>query len=562
MRSQAAMLGILLRPGRIVLQRFLSLGENEGRARVILGGLLTLGVSALVFYLTFRALRFFSGVEVIGILLTSRLLEFSLLGVLSFVFLSSLVTALGTFFLADDLLLLRAAPVPEGAFFLARWLQTGILSCWMVLGFSIPLLGAYGAALGGGWLYGVSIVLALIPLVLIPTAVGIMLILILVCVFPARRVRDLFVVLGVVSAALLLLLFRVAQPERLMRPEVFGSVANYVAAFEIPQNALLPSSWAAAALAAAQVGRFDWASLGLLWSALWGMGSIAFLIHRRWYPIAYSRAQEGGPGEYGGSAGIEQVMDRFNRGLPQVTRAFARKDVRLFVRDPGQWSQLLLLLTLIIAYVYNYAVFPGGQLQLAGIQVNLLLGVMNLVLAGFVLSALVARFAFPAVSIEGRAFWLVRTAPISVRQFLAVKLRLALLPLLPLTVILVGITAYWIELPVELIAMSLLHIVTATLVLVTTGVSLGAIFPRFKFENPAQIPMSFGGILFMLVATLYTIAAAMATAWLAAPIAIPALHRSPEITLFSWALWLTFQILHAIIPLRLASRSLAQKEFA
>ena len=407
-----------------------------------------------------------------------------------------------------------------------------------------------------------GIVLALIPLVLIPTAVGFIVILILVCVFPAHRVRDLFVVLGVVSAALLLLLFRVAQPERLMKPEVFGSVANYVAAFEIPQNALLPSSWAATALAAAQVGRFDWVSLGLLWSALWGMGSIAFLVHRRWYRFAFSRAQEGGPGQYGSGAGLERILDRFNQGLPPVMRAFARKDVRLFVRDPGQWSQLLLLMTLIIAYVYNYAVFPGGELKLAGIQVNLLLGVMNLVLAGFVLSALVARFAFPAVSVEGRAFWLVRTAPISVRQFLNVKLRLALLPLLPLTVLLVGVTAYWIELPVSLVAMSLLHIVTATLVLVTTGVSLGAIFPRFKFENPAQIPMSFGGILFMLVATLYTILSAAATAWLAAPLAVPGLHRSVEITVLTWALWLTFQTLHAIIPLRLASRSLAQKEFA
>ena len=555
------MVATLLRPGRIAVRRFFSWGEQGGGARLVLGATLGLGVGVGVFFATHRALRFFSGVEMIGHLLTARLLEFMLLGIVGFVFMSSLVSALGTFFLSDDLPLVRAAPLAEGPFFTARWLETAALAGWMVVGFGLPVIAAYGAALGASALFWPVALMAFLPLALIPAAGGVVVITLLVCIFPARKVRELFVVLGVIAAALLLLLLRVAQPERLMRPEVFGSVANYVAAFQVPQSAWLPSAWSASAMQRALLGEIDWLSLGLLWTGVWGAASAAFLVHARLYPRAYSRAQEGGPGSFGGIAWLEKGFDALNAAAAPEVRAFARKDSRIFLRDPGQWSQLLILLTLVVAYVYNYAVFPGADVSLAGVKINHLLGVVNLVLAGFVMAALGARFAFPAVSIEGRAFWLVRTAPITPRRFLGIKFALALAPLLPLGIVLVGLTAYWLKLPTALIVLSIVHIAVVTAAMTALGLGLGALYPRFKFENPAQVPMSFGGILFMLIATGYTLAAGLATAWLAVPFVVPQADRPLNWTIAGWVIWLTFHLAHAIIPLRLASRALTKKEY-
>jgi ABC-2 type transport system permease protein len=551
----------LLRPGAIAMRRFFALGEQGGGLRLTAGSLLAAGVGAGIFAATYRALRFFSGVEMIGYLLTARLLEFMLLGIVGFVFMSSLVSALGTFYLSEDLSLVRSAPMPEGPFFIARWLETATLAGWMVVGFGAPVIAAYGAALSHSAAFVPVAVLAFLPLALMPAAVGIVLITLLVCVFPARKVRELFLVFGVIAAALLLLLLRVAQPERLMRPEVFGSVANYVAAFQAPQSILLPSAWSATAMQAALRGEIDWLALALLWSGVWGTASAAYLVHLRLYRLAFSRAQEGGPGSFGSAAWLERILDRLSSFSRPEWRAFARKDSRIFLRDPGQWSQLLILLTLIVAYVYNYAVYPGADVKIAGIYVNHLLGVLNLILAGFVLSALVARFAFPAVSMEGRAFWLVRTAPLTPRKFLAVKYALALAPLMPLAVVLVGLTVYWIKLPVALAALSVVHIVFVTACMTALGLGLGTLYPRFKFENPAQVPMSFGGIMYMLIATGYTFIAALWTAWLAVPMAYPHVERTLTVTVLGWALWLTFHLLHAMIPLRLASRALAKKEY-
>jgi ABC-2 type transport system permease protein len=553
-------LAVLLRPGRTALKRFFTHEEGVRWGRFFLAAFFTLVVCGLIFALTVRGVRFVSQVEVIGMLLAARLLEMTLLSLLAFVFLSSLATVLSTFYLADDLSLLRSLPATEGGFFTARWFQTSVLSGWMVLGFGMPVLMAYGYALGAGADYLWALLIILPPLLLIPTAIGVMLITVLVCVFPARRVRELFLVFGVLAAASLLLIFRAARPERLMNPEVFGSVANYVSAFEMPQSAFLPSTWAAETLQGLVVGEWRLMPLLLLWGAVWGLGSVAFLLHRRLYGLAYTRAQEGGPGYFRQGRLLDRVIESGHAALPHTMRAFAVKDTKTLTRDPAQWSQLLLLLLLIVAYVYNYAVFPGARLELLGIDVNLVLGGFNLVLAGFVMSALVARFAFPAVSVEGRAFWLVRGAPVSAGRFLRIKFAMAVGPLLILAVLLGGVTAYWLELSPQLVTLSVVHIAAVTVVLTAMGVGLGGIYPRFRFENPAQVPMSFGGVIFMLVAMLYVLLAAAGTMWLSVPLVSESTVRAPWITVAGWFGWLTFHVLHATIPLHLGSRALVEKE--
>jgi ABC-2 type transport system permease protein len=45
------------------------------------------------------------------------------------------------------------------------------------------------------------------------------------------------------------------------------------------------------------------------------------------------------------------------------------------------------------------------------------------------------------------------------------------------------------------------------------GVGLGAVFPRFRYENVAQIPTGFGGIVYMLVTLLFIGAVVSLEAW-------------------------------------------------
>jgi ABC-2 type transport system permease protein len=101
------------------------------------------------------------------------------------------------------------------------------------------------------------------------------------------------------------------------------------------------------------------------------------------------------------------------------------------MRDTTQWSQLFLLLALIVVYLYNFKVLPLGTF--ADARRNFCASwfpFANLALAGFVLSAVAVRFAFPAVSLEGRAFWILQSAPVSLRALVWSKFWLVFVPLL------------------------------------------------------------------------------------------------------------------------------------
>ena len=63
---------------------------------------------------------------------------------------------------------------------------------------------------------------------------------------------------------------------------------------------------------------------------------------------------------------------------------------------------------------------------------------LNLVLAGFVLASIAARFIFPGVSLEGRTLWLLRSSPLAMRDLLWAKFWVGTLPLLVLALGIVG----------------------------------------------------------------------------------------------------------------------------
>src|SRR5207237_10466138 len=127
-----------------------------------------------------------------------------------------------------------------------------------------------------------------------------------------------------------------------------------------------------------------------------------------------------------------------------VKRELLLKEVRLFFRDTTQWSQLILLAVLVLVYVFNIKFLPLRGEGMTFFLVNVV-PFLNLVLAGFVLASVAARFIFPGVSLEGRTLWLLRSSPMSVRELLWSKFWVGTLPLLILALVIVGVTNYLLQ---------------------------------------------------------------------------------------------------------------------
>jgi len=189
--------------------------------------------------------------------------------------------------------------------------------------------------------------------------------------------------------------------------------------------------------------------------------------------------------------------------LSRPVRAFTLKEVQIFFRDQTQWPQLFLIAALVVIYIYNFNVLPLEKAPIKIVYLQNLLSFLNMGLAGFVLTAVTARFAYPAVSSEREAFWIVKSVPIPLRKYLWIKFFIYFVPLLILTEILIIATNIMLKVTPFMMALSIINIFFLVPGVVSMGIGFGAAYPDFKSENPAQAVTSFGGLLFMMVCAGY-----------------------------------------------------------
>ncbi|HET9425022.1 MAG TPA: hypothetical protein VFO55_06585 [Gemmatimonadaceae bacterium] len=471
--------------------------ENRGSGwRLVLLAVLGFLFWAFIFGVLTRLLRYFKGVPEIGELLAGKLLGLVLIGFFAILLLSNVITALSSFFLARDLDLLVSGPVDWLNLYLAKLSETLLHSSWMVVLMSVPMFAAFGVVYEGGPWFPLVVLGAFLPFVLIPTVVGSAITLILVNVFPARRTRDILSVIAVLTAAGIVLLFRLVRPERLARPEGFRSLVDFVTVLRTPTSPFLPSEWVQRTVMGWLTHQSEALPPYLLWSTAAALIVIGALIHRAYYAKGFSKAQESGqqiakPGAMG------SIMSRALGIFGVTRRELLLKEIRLFFRDTTQWSQLILLAVLVVVYVFNIKYLPLRGADVTFFIVNVV-PFLNLVLAGFVLASIAARFIFPSVSLEGRTLWLLRSSPLRVRELLWAKFWIGTLPLLILALAIVTLTNALLEVSAFMFFVSVFTITLMTFGLAGLAMGFGTLFPQFETENAAQIPTSFGGLLYMM----------------------------------------------------------------
>ena len=509
-----------------------------------------------------RVLGYFQTVHGLGPALAFQLLLIILLTFLSMLLFSNLITALSSFFLASDLSLVMSTPTPASAFFYSRLISTAVNSSWMVLFFSLPIFAAYGSAFQGGGLYYIWVMVVFPLFLIIPAALGVMITHLLVYLLPARRIRDILFFIGLLGFLILYLLFRFSQPERLVQPEAFGHFMDFLTAMETPSSPFLPSSWSAEILASTLFKRpvdlwFFYPlllsyALFLPLSAAWLSGNI--------YLSCWSKAQESRQGRHQGYL-LNSILGWLTRPFPKATQPIMIKDIKTFLRDTTQWSQLFLLVALVVVYIYNFKILPLDRSPIPTATLKTVVSFTNLALSGFVLSAVAMRFAFPAVSLEGGAFWILQTSPISLRSVLWSKFWLNLIPLLILGEILIFLSNLLLNVPPWMMTLSLITVFLMTFGISAIGVGVGALYPKFNYEHVAEIPTSFGGAVCMIVSIAFIGILVMVLAWPVYLLAMEGLNPgTAKVGLWvifpSLAVDLVITILAVTIPIRLGLKKL------
>jgi ABC-2 type transport system permease protein len=456
------------------------------------------------------------GIQPVGELLVQRLLSISFLVFLALLVFSNIVTVFTTFYLADDLQFLMAKPIDNDSLVGSRYLESLAQSSWIVILFGLPIFIATGVGMGAGASYYAGLIGVLLPFVALPTALAALIALAVTNLLSASRTRDAMLIFGVLAFAGLFVAVRAMRPERLLNPDSFESISEMLNLLSAPSSAYLPSQWCMDVIVPLLFGSGspDLWSLGMLYLTPAAAYVVMVWTHRTYYARGFSKAQEGrnGPsilarfrdwmreraGDWRDSID-EQLASLRQKGATKLSalRHLVAKDQRVFLRDASQWSQLLVVVAIIIIYLVNYKYFEiAADEQLFG-QVGLYY--FNLAACGFVVVALGGRFLFPAVSLEGRNFWQMLQAPISMETFLAGKWLGGMAP-----VIVIGQALIWSS--NLLVGESLFQSLTAGIIMLdisagvaATAVGLGAVYPQFHNPNAAKIASSFGAVIYMIL---------------------------------------------------------------
>jgi ABC-2 type transport system permease protein len=375
-----------------------------------------------------------------------------LTAVAAIILISSFAIALGSLFLTSDLETLMTAPVSRRALFTAKILDGLVTYYAITIIAAVPALVTYGIVLRYGPLYYVLAIVAVVGTPLLPAGVGALLTMLVARFAPARRVRE---VLGLVGALVGISFSLVGQTSRLWTQRLFGPGQD-------PQEILghlrqlaaipLPSLVAGRGLAAAGAGNWAAAAAELAGFLVLTFGLFAGCVVAadRLYATGWARMQGAGVANRSRARVARDAANAGWLGRAPAWAAIALKDWRTIPRDLRNFAQLLTPLVILPIVYFN--IIGGGRRSSSALTDTLsglgggTIDPVGIVVAGGILLATVLifrRVAATAISMEGRAWWMLKLAPISGQELLRGKLAAALVPFAILsTLLLLGATLW------------------------------------------------------------------------------------------------------------------------
>lgn len=460
--------------------------------------------TAALHYLTIVIMRLHGIEGDIGIVIALKGLSLLLMLVFFLLIFSSMLSGINNFYLSSDLPVILSSPVSWENIYLSKWLETAVKSSWMILFAVLPVFVALGLVLKTPVTYYIILLPVLTIFVLVPVGIGVMISIILMALVPAKRARNIFVFLGLLIVALLFLLFRFLKPERFANPEWFANLTIFLSEMKLPVSVFLPSMWTTESLmpffSTGSVTAFFYMSL-LLFTAG------AFIVFGNWLFRAFfysgmikaqhSRSSMAGTYKEGAIGMGLSVWLFFAKGY---RKALFEKDIVTFFRNVRQSSQLLLLFAIIIIYLFSIKALPLEWGTYLSLQLKYIISFLNIGIVAFVITAVAARIVLPSVENEGRAFWIIRVSPVSMRGFLWSKFMMAFVPLLLLAQMLIVISNLLLGVKIWFILLGAGTCLVLVASITALAIGIGAYNARFSPAETDREQTGFQGTAFMLLA--------------------------------------------------------------
>lgn len=463
-----------------------------------------------LFLFFMESFQFIASYVDLGHTIIEYLFSLFFLSLLAMLLFSTGIIVYSSLFHSKEAAYLLTTPASADRIFAHKFFEAMVFSSWGFFLLGSPLMVAYGLTIEAPAGYYALFLVYLTSFVVIPGGLGAIAALVVANFFPRRGKTVLTLALLAAAAVIGYLGFRVWRtPGEALTGDWLGGILDRLA---FCQHPLWPSKWMSAGLLAAAKG--EWPSAGYYLMILSSHAGLAYLIAaafaRDLYRRGYSRTQGGRSSrKRGGFASFDAAFHRCFFFMSKPMRLLILKDLRIFLRDPAQWSQFLIFFGLLGFYFVNIPRLGYGA---QSPYWRNLVSFLNLSVTALILSTFTSRFIFPLLSLEGRNFWVLGLLPVKREQILWGKFAFSAGISLIATVSLVILSDLMLNMSPWMIVLHIGMIAVLCLGLSGISVGLGARLPNLRESDPSKIAAGFGGTFNLLVSLvfLFTIVTAMA----------------------------------------------------
>jgi len=459
-------------------------------AAVLLVGMIWIGLYGL-FSMVFRQLSRTPLEATVAIPLVFNFFFMAMLALLAF---SNAIISYGSFFARQEPAYLLTLPLSTLDVVSIKYLESLVLASWSVVLLGLPLMFSMARTVDHPAFYFLFIAffIAFLP---IPGSIGVLLAWGVARFFPRRWTKP-----AAFGSAIILIIWIASVLRSLRLGDTAADVwlRSFLNRMGFVQSALLPNNWVAAGIDHAMHGNFEESMryLGVVLANAFFLSWLAVRVVSRHFDVAYDRATSGksGPGRApaeasGGLAGwVFWYLDK-------PLRLVAAKDLRTFLRDPSQWSQLTILFGLLVLYLTN---MPTLRLEFSASGWFLIIPFLNLCAVSLILATFTCRFVFPLVSLEGQKLWLMGVLPMRRGRILKAKFAFSMTVTLLVAFGSMSLAAYMLHLDKVWTTIHLAVTFGVCFGLCGFSVGIGARIPLFGQTNVARIANGLGGTLNLL----------------------------------------------------------------
>ncbi|HLP18017.1 MAG TPA: hypothetical protein VK470_17295 [Bacteroidota bacterium] len=437
----------------------------------------------------------------IGLFLYHRFIAIVLFVFFLTVSAGNVVVSFATLYRSPEMSFLLSNPIPHATIFVVKFLDNFFYSSGTLFLASFAVLLGYGSYFNFAWyFYPMYLCCVLVPCMLIAGSLAVILLLLMMKLAATIPFKTVIGGVAVLYAVQIVVYFTLTNPVSLVKEIMlsYPFINAYYGSIDPPVTRMLPNYWAAQVL-------YFWitdftpgliANIALCMLTSLGCFTAAVLLGGRYFYETWLTSltiHSSSVGRRDGSLPMFH-FERPSRLSPHI-EAILKKEYWLFVRDPSQWIHAAVMAVLLVVFLASAGTM---EFKIVSSDLRAVIFLVIFVFNAFLISSIALRFVFPLMSLEGRAYWSVRSAPIRPSSLYWIKYVAMTSMLVALGIVIWAAST----LPYRAIPCipetSLAIIISVAVAASSLNSGMGSLYADFSEKNPIRLASSQGATMTFL----------------------------------------------------------------